>query len=277
MSERIPLIYIAGSSYSGSTLMDLVLGSHPGIESLGEAKKIAAVQSSDGGAPATCNCGDPVSSCAFWQTVLPGNMTFRADDPGANADLCRRALSFRGRQVVLDNSKNIGRALMLHRSGLFELHVLHMVRDSRAVVFSHRRKAERRAQDHAYRLAPTARQWERLNQRLARAFRSCSGTGYLRVCYEDLVARPEEEVRRVLREVSLPWDPQTLKFREGRHHGIEGNRMRLDTNRDIVLDDEYLGGLGRFEWCAITVLTARGLRNFGYRWTREAARSINSR
>jgi hypothetical protein len=204
-------------------------------------------------------------------------MTFRADDPEANADLCRRALSFRGRQVVLDNSKNIGRALMLHRSGLFDLHVLHMVRDSRAVVFSHRRKAERRAQDHGYRLAPTARQWERLNRRLARAFRSRAGTGYLRVRYEDLVDHPEEEVRRVLREVSLPWDPQTLKFREGRHHGIEGNRMRLQTDREIVRDDEYLAGLGCFEWFAITALTARGLRNFGYRWTREAARSINSR
>ncbi len=277
VSERLPLIYIAGSSYSGSTLMDLLLGSHPGIESLGEAKKIATVQLPDGGAAATCNCGDPVSSCAFWQTVLPGNIIFRADDPEANADLCRRALSFRGRQVVLDNSKNIGRALMLQRSGLFDLHVLHMVRDSRAVVFSHRRKAERRAHDQGYRLAPTARQWERLNRRLARAFRSRAGTGYVRVRYEDLVDRPEEEVRRVLHEVSLPWDPQTLKFREGRHHGIEGNRMRLDTKREIVRDDEYLAGLGCFEWCAITALTARGLRDFGYRWSREAARPINSR
>jgi hypothetical protein len=53
--------------------------------------------------------------------------------------------------------------------------------------------------------------------------------------------------------------------------------MRLQTNREIVRDDEYLAGLGRFEWCAITALTARGLRGFGYRWSREAARSINSR
>lgn len=278
VSERIPLIYIAGSSYSGSTLMDLLLGSHPGIESLGEAKKIAAVQSAaTGGAPATCNCGNPVSTCAFWRSVLPAPGTFRADDPQANADLCRRALSFRGRQVVLDNSKNIGRALMLSRSGRFDLHVLHMVRDSRAVVFSHRRKAERRVQGHGYRLAPTARQWERLNLRLARAFRPRPGTGHLRVRYEDLVARPEEEVRRVLRSVSLPWDPQVLDFRAGRHHGIEGNRMRLGTGREIVRDDEYLAALGRCEWWAVTALTARGLRAFGYPWRRDAARSISSR
>ena len=278
VSERLPLIYIAGSSYSGSTLMDLLLGSHPGIESLGEAKKIPAVQAAAGaGTPATCTCGDPVSTCAFWRSVLPADGTFRADDPSANADLCRRALSFRGRQVVLDNSKNIGRALMLARSGLFDLHVLHMVRDSRAVVFSHRRKAERRVQDHGYRLAPTARQWERLNRRLWRAFRTRPGTRYLRVRYEDLAERPEDEVRRVLHAVSLPWDPQVLRFREGRHHGIEGNRMRLGTGMEIVRDDEYLAALGSLDWWAITALTARSLRTFGYPWRREAARSISSR
>jgi hypothetical protein len=53
--------------------------------------------------------------------------------------------------------------------------------------------------------------------------------------------------------------------------------MRLETKREIVRDDEYLAGLGCFEWCAITALTARGLRDFGYRWSRAAARPINSR
>jgi hypothetical protein len=278
VSERIPLIYIAGSSYSGSTLMDLLLGAHPEIESLGEAKKIALVQSAaDGGTPPTCNCGDPVASCDFWRTLLPGPEPFRADDPPANADLCRRALSFRGRQVVVDNSKNLGRALMLCRSGLFDLHVLHVVRDSRAVVYSHRRKAERRARDQVYRLGPTTRHWERLNRRFARAFRSRAGTGYRRVRYEDLVTRTEEEIRRILRDVSLPWDPRVLDFRDGRHHGIEGNRMRLGTSRAIVRDDEYLTALGRFEWWAITAMTARGLRSFGYPWRRETPPSINSR
>lgn len=277
VSERIPLIYIAGSSYSGSTLMDLLLGSHPGIESLGEAKKIAAVQSSGGEATAICNCGSPVVSCAFWRTVLPAPGPFRADSPQANADLCRRALSFRGRQVVLDNSKNIGRALMLCRSGLFQLQVLHIVRDSRAVVFSHRRKAERRAKDLGYRMAPVAREWQHLNSRLTRVFGSSTGTGYLRVRYEDLVQNPEEEVRRVLRQVALPWDPQVLRFREGAHHGIEGNRMRLGKNREITCDKEYLTALGRCEWWAITALTARGLSAFGYRWQREHPASINSR
>ena len=117
-------------------------------------------------------------------------------------------------------------------------------------------------------MVSTAREWQRLNRRLARAFRLSPGTGYLRIRYEDLVERPEEEVRRVLHAVSLPWDPQILRFREGRHHGIEGNRMRLGTGTDIVRDDEYLAALGTIEWWAITALTARGLRTFGYPWPR---------
>jgi hypothetical protein len=258
--------------------MDLLLGSHPAVESLGEAKKIPFVQGAAAeGAVPVCTCGQPVACCEFWRALLPGPDPFRADDPQANADLCRRALSFRGRKVVVDNSKNIGRALMLGRSGLFDLHVLHLVRDSRAVVFSHRRKAERRGQGHGYRLGTAARHWQRLNRRLTRAFASPPGTGYLRIRYEDLAAGPAEQVRRVLGAFSLPWEPQILQFRQNLHHGIEGNRMRLGNAREIRRDDEYLTGLGRLEWWAVTALTARGLRACGYPWRRERLPAISSR
>ena len=265
MSKRIPLIYIAGSSYSGSTLMDLLLGSHPAVESLGEAKKIPFVQASMGkGAQAKCNCGSLVAECGFWQQVLGNENAFDEKDPHANAKLFARALAFRGRDAVLDNSKNSGRAMMLSRSGLFEMHVLHVVRDSRAVVFSHRRKAQKRTHDDSYRLFPTARHWNRLNLRLAGAFERGSAASYLRVRYEDLVADPAKETGRTLEKLGLVWTPQILQFRESCHHGIEGNRMRLGNSQEIVRDAEYLDKLGQAEWWAITAASWRGLRKFGY-------------
>lgn len=265
MSQKIPLIYIAGSSYSGSTLMDLLLGSHPAVESLGEAKKIPFVQASvRNGIEARCNCGELVADCGFWQRVLGDGDTFDDKDPRSNAELFSRALAFRGRAAVLDNSKNPGRAAMLSRSGLFEMHVLHVVRDSRAVVYSHRRKAERRTHDDSYRLFPTARHWNRQNLRLAGVFERGSAARYLRVRYEDLVANPAKETGRILEQVGLVWTPQVLQFRESCHHGIEGNRMRLGHGREIVRDAEYLQELGPAEWWAITAASWRGLRAFGY-------------
>jgi hypothetical protein len=253
--------------------MDLILGSHPAVESLGEVKKIPFVQASiREGTPAKCNCGSTVAECGFWQQLLRGGNGFDEKDPRSNAELFANALSFRGRNMILDNSKNSGRVMMLSRSGLFEIQVLHVVRDSRAVVFSHRRKAERRTHDNSYRLFPTVRNWNRLNLRLASTFEKASNTSYLRVKYEDVVADPEKEIKRILEQLGLVWMPQILQFREARHHGIEGNRMRLGGGQEIVRDAEYLDGLGRSEWWAATAASWRGLRKFGYRLRRQSAK-----
>ncbi len=253
--------------------MDLILGSHAAVESLGEVKKIPFVQASmREGVPAKCNCGSAVADCNFWQQLLRDGHVFDENDPQSNAELFTNALSFRGRKMILDNSKNSGRAIMLSRSGLFKIQVLHVVRDSRAVVFSHRRKAERRTHDNSYRLFPTARNWDRLNLRIARTFERASNASYLRVNYEEVVADPEKEIRRILEKLGLVWTPQILQFRESPHHGIEGNRMRLGGSQEIVRDAEYLHGLKGSEWWAATAASWRGLRKFGYRLRRQTAK-----
>lgn len=60
-------VYICSSGFSGSTLLDMLLGSNSRIESLGEAshlpKNIAL--NSD------CSCGQKISDCEQWQAILP--------------------------------------------------------------------------------------------------------------------------------------------------------------------------------------------------------------
>lgn len=71
------VIFIASASRSGSTMLDLLLGSHPQGISTGELRRIegfaledkqlSGVQEED--YPLTCSCGAPVLGCAFWKTV----------------------------------------------------------------------------------------------------------------------------------------------------------------------------------------------------------------
>ncbi len=71
------VIFIASASRSGSTLLDLMLGSHPQGISTGELRRIqgfaledkqlCGVQDED--YPLTCSCGAPVIRCAFWKKV----------------------------------------------------------------------------------------------------------------------------------------------------------------------------------------------------------------
>ncbi len=64
---RIPLIYILSNGRSGSTLLDLLLGSHPNIWTLGEAQRLPLEWEAD----TSCGCGVPLTSCAFWGSVIP--------------------------------------------------------------------------------------------------------------------------------------------------------------------------------------------------------------
>jgi hypothetical protein len=68
MDSPIPLVYILSSGRSGSTLTDLVLGSHRDIWTLGEAQ-LLPYELSEEGAP--CGCGVPITECDFWSAVLP--------------------------------------------------------------------------------------------------------------------------------------------------------------------------------------------------------------
>lgn len=59
-------IYICSAAHSGSTLLDLLLGSHSRIESLGEISFL----SHDIAVNNTCTCGSPVRECHIWRTVV---------------------------------------------------------------------------------------------------------------------------------------------------------------------------------------------------------------
>ncbi len=59
-------IYICSAGHSGSTLLDLLIGSHPRITSLGEISQL----SKNVALNTLCSCGAPVRVCPLWSDVL---------------------------------------------------------------------------------------------------------------------------------------------------------------------------------------------------------------
>jgi hypothetical protein len=61
------IVYIAGAGHSGTTLLDLLLGNHPGIAAVGELNRLSLT-------PATrrCACGELVVACPYWTHVARG-------------------------------------------------------------------------------------------------------------------------------------------------------------------------------------------------------------
>lgn len=67
-TELNQTVYIAGAGHSGSTLLDMLLGGHSQIVTLGEVHRlyISANKSAD---PHLCSCGEHVLTCTFWAGV----------------------------------------------------------------------------------------------------------------------------------------------------------------------------------------------------------------
>lgn len=67
------VIYIAGTSHSGSTLLDLMLNAHPAIFASGEVLKLnrqLKIKDARRGTHAPCSCGAPsLWECRFWPAV----------------------------------------------------------------------------------------------------------------------------------------------------------------------------------------------------------------
>ncbi len=168
---RPTVLYIAGSGRSGSTLVERILGACPGFVNVGELLNLFRWVAPNN---ERCGCGEPFSSCAFWQGVgerafggwspqiieqvtalqarvarqrwLPrllahphGGRRF-GRDLGAYHELYQRLYRAIGDQagagVVVDASKWSAQGLALAKAAELDVRVLHLVRDVRGVAYS---------------------------------------------------------------------------------------------------------------------------------------------
>ncbi len=85
MTDTKPqLLYILSPSFSGSTLLTLLLAQHQAIASIGELKATAMGDVSD----YVCSCGERISDCGFWEGVrretASRNINFSVEDFGTH-------------------------------------------------------------------------------------------------------------------------------------------------------------------------------------------------
>lgn len=74
MSGDANIVYVSSDNRSGSTLLDLLLGGHPRITSVGELHHLQSYALGDRllydpAHPLICICGSPVPECSFWLEV----------------------------------------------------------------------------------------------------------------------------------------------------------------------------------------------------------------
>jgi hypothetical protein len=257
-----------------------------------------------------CGCGEPFHRCPFWGEVCERAFaTSVGDFPIATALARKRevdgkrillelitsehraggstvasygellsplyaaARSCSGSRVIVDSSKDARHGFILSRLPTIRLHVLHLVRDPRAVAFSWTRKRDRpeihwrdeKMPIEGY--ATSSTRWliqNSLSERL-----SAFADSYHRVRYEDFVAAPAAAILPVLEAAGAERAElgelleQKITLRPA--HTVSGNPMRFSKGTlEVREDTEWRSALPPRGFRSVTALTGPLLRRYGY-------------
>jgi hypothetical protein len=272
----IQLIYIAGYGYSGSTLLDILLGSHPDIESVGE---LCNLHSRGWIMNKKCACGNPGRECPFWSQVMSRwqllsgfrdvegyirlqrqieswknpSAWFRnrkiesndsilkhyAEETGALFQAIAKTSS---KSCIVDSSKLPLRALALISVSSIDLRIIHLVRDLRGVLWSmlKRRKPHKTVWPIVMR---GILGWNIAN-RQAEGIRNLVPDGkYRRVRYEDLATHTQLVLQKIEPLAELPLAEIGKRFAGGDTiqigHIIAGNRIRKRGGAGLQLNADF--------------------------------------
>jgi hypothetical protein len=293
------VVYIAGSGRSGSTVLDLTLGQAEGWFSMGEFRLFwYAVRDHW-----RCGCGRDVVQCPFWSDVLtrapvdaaevlrtlrstvrlrrtPGLMrpallgSHRADLDSLGAALrtvYRATAETAGASVLVDSSKDALYGLVLANVLDMPFHVVHLVRDSRAVAWSWQRKRIRPEISDADTYMPqrTALRagidWD-LRNALVHLL-GHRADGFTRVTYEEFTADPATTLNRIRARVAAPpGDPADARaVPGGDHHTVAGNPVRFSPDAlNLRQDLEWQQALQTSDRRTVTLVTLPLLAAYGY-------------
>jgi len=272
------VIYIMGAGHIGSTILDIVLGSHSRLESLGEISKFHRFGwKLDENR--RCACGASVYECPFWSQVRQAwARIIGADDVQRYLELqdrfersrsgwmrllrntlapsaefaeyarCTEALyeavrSVGRKPVLVDSSLTPRRAYALSRMPGIDLHLIHMVRDGRGIIWS-LMKPGKKTMTKAYVPAPssrTTRYWISANVQSLWVSRRVAMDRRKLIRYEDFVSDPAAAVTEigawVGEDLSALVDAHGAVATGNVRHTVAGNRVRMQ--KELVIRADF--------------------------------------
>ncbi|MDZ7290463.1 MAG: sulfotransferase [candidate division KSB1 bacterium] len=296
--EKIDLIYIVGCGRSGSTLLDLVLGSHPAIISIGEVWYHGRWQANN----FTCTCGAPFDTCEFWRAVMTHLRQQQiqvavspVSDPlqklfaslqiytglrllsqesiqqysWASYQLFKAVRDVSGKPIVLDSSKNPLRLFYLCLSGYFNVKIIHLVRDGRAFLNSTSKRMKMSAQGDDKWMLPlnawrASYRWILMNTLSSRLRKLLPATWSCQIKYEEFAAAPVATIQRLCDFLQIDYCPGMLKGAQVPHHNISGSRWRFQKDLVIRLDETWRTELSRRRLLTFKLLAQWLNHRFGY-------------
>jgi hypothetical protein len=298
----IELLYIASPSYSGSTLLTLLLNAHPSIATVGELKwGNIDLENYE------CSCGSLLRECTFWENVVA-----RMEAEGLHFSLQRPATAFRhasrpwldrvARSRVRGRLYESARSLALASSPTARQSWSYIQRVNRAAIeiildlqggriFLDGSKDPVRLQyllesgDYDVRIIQLVRdgrgvvysaiknagdvaetaalEWRRTHEQIERLARRLGDGRFFRMRYEDLCSEPDATMDRVCAFLGIETQQLTKSCWTAEHH-VLGNRMRLRRDLEIKLNEAWRDALDSQALDAVERIGGPLNRRYGY-------------
>jgi hypothetical protein len=259
--KKIKVLYIAGPTRSGSTIISNILGQINGFFHAGEL-----IEAWDRGRIWKCSCGEFPDSCPIWSSIFYDLDTMISDEERKRIIYLRDYLSksykvilhqffspwqtnerrtileftrglhllysgiqkATGAKVIIDSSKNVGYGFILSQMKSIDLYVLHLIRDSRAVVFSWSKQKNGLWTESLFNVVAT---WNSRNLASELLKRNLAGQ-YSQVFYEEFMADPVRMASNIVKPFRV--SPEMLPF-------ISPHQVHLNTSHGLCGNPDRFG------------------------------------
>jgi hypothetical protein len=301
-ANKVRVIYLAGSGRSGSTLLNRLLGTAKGVAPVGE---LHAIWQNGFMENHLCSCGVPFASCEYWHAVIHDafgsnidvarvwqlknrldhtRRIFQLWSPLKSARfqndtkeyqeilerLYRSVAKVSGSSIIIDASKRPSTVLLISGIETLDVHLVHLVRDARAVVYAWQKKKP----DPGINGYMSQHPWSQTM--LFWLFRNLFAqlqrrrTPYTMVRYEDLIRQPRRMCENILQRSGFV-DDVKLPFLSDNSielpaiHMLSGNPGRFKSGMTILrLDEAWRHNLDAKTRRLVTLVTYPLLRHYGY-------------
>ena len=297
------LAYILSPSYSGSTLLTFLLGTHPDIATIGELKatRMGDVEQY------VCSCGARIRRCPFWRRVeevmAERAVSFSVSRFGshfscAHHDVVARLLGARVRGAMLEAIRDVclwalptarrelrsiverNRDLIdvtssLQRAELFvdaskdSVRLRHLLRTGHwnirviYLIRDGRGATSSFMRHHSTTMKNAAREWAITHKECRQILMYVPQQSWLTIRYEQLCKDPKRTLHSVLSFLGVDRNGASQDYRSVEHH-IVGNYMRLKSNDEITLDEKWKARLTKHDLRVFDRIAGRINRQLGY-------------
>lgn len=301
--STVNVISVVGAGRSGTTLLDRVLGTLDGVESFNEIHALWQGGFIDNN---ICACGSRFSECEFWnpvssrllaETGLTVEEIFKLHDSVdhtrhflkiysgiASEDFKNQLTAYKdvltvlydaiaseaGNAVIVDSSKVPSRPLILSQLPNVNVHIVHLVRDVRGVVYSWSRDNFDPAKGRLmkkYPMGRVVRFWAARNLLAEMLGRKLP---YIKVRYEDFTNNPKDTIQNII-DTFEPLAGKVAPFVDqsrielGGLHSMSGNPIRFSSGlTEINPDRKWLSMLDRAAQKKAALMALPLLARYGY-------------